>query len=594
MLDRYAADYPKGPHDQPQSMCPAFGSLRVGLRMRRTATILSGSACCVYGLTFTSHFYGARRTVGYVPFNSETLVTGKLFEDIREAVFKLADPALYDTIIITNLCVPTASGVPLDCCRRRSTACASSASTCRASACRPMPRPRTCWPARCWNMPARKPSRARCRRRAAARSERPTVTLVGEMFPADPVGIGMMLEPLGLAAGPVVPTREWRELYAALDCSVVAAIHPFYTASFRQFDLAGRKIVGSAPVGHDGTEAWLKRSAHACNVARDKIDAAKNRFLPAISAALDKNPISGRVAFGRGGEPAARGPGRARGPGGGAARGACVAGGTRGASSRGGGDREGDEMIGNREALICLPTYNERENVESICRAILEAAPAVDVLVIDDNSPDGTGAIADQLAARESRVKVLHRAGKEGLGKAYLAGFSWALERGYRLILEMDADFSHDPRHLPALLSAAREADLVLGSRYVPGGGTVNWGFGRRLLSRGGSLYARTILGVKVRDLTGGFKCFRREVLEAIDLPSVSCTGYAFQIELTYRAVRRGFRVAEVPIVFADRRVGQSKMSKRIVLEALRKVWAIRFSPFARQARQRGASARVA
>ncbi len=202
------------------------------------------------------------------------------------------------------------------------------------------------------------------------------------------------------------------------------------------------------------------------------------------------------------------------------------------------------------------------------------------MLVIDDRSPDGTGEIADRLAAAEPRVHVLHRAGKEGLGKAYLAGFAWALARGYRLVLEMDADFSHDPARLPAMLAAAREADLVLGSRYVPGGGTVNWGLGRRLLSRGGSLYARAILGLRVRDLTGGFKCFRREVLESIDLPSVACTGYAFQIELTYRAIRRGFRVAEVPIVFADRRVGQSKMSRRIVLEALRKVWAIRFSRF--------------
>jgi dolichol-phosphate mannosyltransferase len=235
-------------------------------------------------------------------------------------------------------------------------------------------------------------------------------------------------------------------------------------------------------------------------------------------------------------------------------------------------------------AVVCLPTYNERENLDAIVTAILAAAPEVDVLVIDDRSPDGTGDLADAFAARDPRVKVLHRAGKQGLGKAYLAGFAWALERGYGLVLEMDADFSHDPRHLPALLAKAGEADLVLGSRYVPGGGTVNWGLGRRLLSRGGSLYARTILGVGIRDLTGGFKCFRREVLEAIDLPSVECSGYAFQIELTYRALRRGFTVAELPIVFADRRVGQSKMSKRIVLEAIRKVWSIRASPFARGA----------
>jgi dolichol-phosphate mannosyltransferase len=173
---------------------------------------------------------------------------------------------------------------------------------------------------------------------------------------------------------------------------------------------------------------------------------------------------------------------------------------------------------------------------------------------------------------------VLHRAGKEGLGRAYLAGFAWALARDYGLILEMDCDFSHDPTYLPGMLAAAAEADLVLGSRYVEGGGTVHWGALRKLISRGGSLYARTILGLTVRDLTGGFKCFRREVLEGIDLATVECTGYAFQIELTYRAVRRGFTVRELPIVFADRRVGHSKMSRRIVLEAIRKVWSIRRS----------------
>ena len=199
------------------------------------------------------------------------------------------------------------------------------------------------------------------------------------------------------------------------------------------------------------------------------------------------------------------------------------------------------------------------------------------MLVVDDSSPDGTGALADELAARERRVRVLHRPRKQGLGRAYLAGFDVALREGYGRILEMDADFSHDPAALPALLAASRDADLVLGSRYVPGGRTANWGLGRRLLSRGGSLYARAILGISVRDLTGGFKCFRREVLERIDLPTVRTTGYAFQIELTYRAVQRGFRVVEVPITFADRRVGQSKMSRAIVLEALWKVWAIRF-----------------
>jgi dolichol-phosphate mannosyltransferase len=251
-------------------------------------------------------------------------------------------------------------------------------------------------------------------------------------------------------------------------------------------------------------------------------------------------------------------------------------------------------MDGARRGVVCLPTYDERENLAPIVAGIHAAAPEVDVLVIDDDSPDGTGRLADELAERDPRVHVLHRAAKQGLGRAYLAGFAWALERGYGLVLEMDADFSHDPRHLPALLAASRGADLVLGSRYVPGGGTVNWGLGRRIISRGGSLYARAILGVPVRDLTGGFKCFRREVLEAIDLASVECSGYAFQIELTWRALRRGFRVVEVPIVFSDRRVGRSKMSRRIVAEAIRKVWKMRFSRFARETAGAARSPRAA
>jgi dolichol-phosphate mannosyltransferase len=228
-------------------------------------------------------------------------------------------------------------------------------------------------------------------------------------------------------------------------------------------------------------------------------------------------------------------------------------------------------------ALVCIPTYNERDNVESIVRAVLEADSRVDVLVVDDGSPDGTGELADALARSTPRVKVLHREGKAGLGKAYLAAFRWALERDYRWILEMDADWSHHPRYLPTLLDrASSDADLVLGSRWVPGGGTLNWGLGRQLISRGGSLYARWILGLGIRDLTGGFKCFRAEVLRAIDLDTVNSTGYAFQIELTYRALRRGFRVVEVPIVFEDRRVGQSKMSRAIVFEALAMVWKIK------------------
>ncbi len=237
-------------------------------------------------------------------------------------------------------------------------------------------------------------------------------------------------------------------------------------------------------------------------------------------------------------------------------------------------------MSEQRKALVCLPTYDERENLAPMVEAILASVPSLEILVIDDNSPDGTGRLADEIAARDPRVHVLHRQGKEGLGKAYLAGFAWALQRGYGLVLEMDCDFSHDPRYLPGMLAAAGEADLVLGSRYVPGGGTVNWGLGRKLISRGGSLYARLILGLTARDLTGGFKCFRREVLEGIDLATVQCTGYAFQIELTYRAARRGFRIRELPIVFVDRRVGHSKMSRRIVLEAIRKVWSIRLSGF--------------
>ncbi len=297
LLDQYAEDYPTGPHDKPQSMCPAFGSLRVGLRMRRVATVLSGSACCVYGLTFVSHFYGARRSVGYVPFNSETLVTGKLFEDIREAVHDLADPDRYDAIVVTNLCVPTASGVPLrllpdeiDGVRIVGIDVPGFGIPTHAEAkdvlagamlkyardeiqAGPVPAPE------------------------AGTSDRPTVTLLGEMFPADPVMIGAMLAPMGLAAGPVVPCREWRELYAALDCGSVGAIHPFYTSAMREFEAAGRPIVGSAPVGHDGTAAWLAAVGEAMGVAPDQIAAAQNAFLPAIEAALAEKRIEGTITL---------------------------------------------------------------------------------------------------------------------------------------------------------------------------------------------------------------------------------------------------------------------------------------------------------
>ncbi len=295
ILARYAEDYPQGPHDKPQSMCPAFGSLRVELRMRRVATILSGSACCVYGLTFVSHFYGARRSVGYVPFNSESLVTGKLFEDIREAVHDLADPARYDAIVVTNLCVPSASGVPLrllpdeiDGVRivgidvpgfgvpthaeaKDILAGAMLAYARREVKAGPVPAP------------------------AGGRGDRPTVTLLGEMFPADPMSIGALLAPMGLAAGPVVPCREWRELYAALDGAAAAAIHPFYTASIRELQAAGRPVIGSAPVGRDGTAAWLAAVGEALDVPADKIAAAQNRADGAIASALAANPISGTV-----------------------------------------------------------------------------------------------------------------------------------------------------------------------------------------------------------------------------------------------------------------------------------------------------------
>jgi dolichol-phosphate mannosyltransferase len=221
-------------------------------------------------------------------------------------------------------------------------------------------------------------------------------------------------------------------------------------------------------------------------------------------------------------------------------------------------------------AIVCLPTYNERENLEPMIRAL--GQKGVSVLVIDDNSPDGTGELADRLAAELDHVDVLHRETKEGLGPAYLAGFRHALADGAELILEMDADFSHDPDDVPRLIREAGEADVVLGSRYVDGGSIRNWGRLRRLVSAAGSGYARRVLGVPVNDLTGGFKCFRREVLETLDLEAISSRGYAFQIETTYRALRAGFKVVEVPIAFADRERGGSKMSRGIVLEAIWKV----------------------
>ena len=301
ILAQYAQDYPRkadaGPHDQPQSMCPAFGSLRVGLRMRRTTTILSGSACCVYGLTFTSHFYGARRTVGYVPFNSETLVTGKLFEDIRDAVHAQADPAKLDAIVIINLCVPTASGVPLQLLPKEINGVRvigidvpgfgvpthAEAKDVLAGAMLRYAREEI------MSGPVQAPK--------GGRQSKPTVALLGEMFPADPVIIAQMLAPMDILAGPVVPTREWRELYAALDCSSVAAIHPFYTASIREFQAAGRPIVGSAPVGVEGTHDWLQAIGDSMGVSQAKIDLARNQTLGPMRGMLAAKPIKGRITL---------------------------------------------------------------------------------------------------------------------------------------------------------------------------------------------------------------------------------------------------------------------------------------------------------
>jgi dolichol-phosphate mannosyltransferase len=234
-------------------------------------------------------------------------------------------------------------------------------------------------------------------------------------------------------------------------------------------------------------------------------------------------------------------------------------------------------------AMVCLPTFNERENLEPMVRALGEQLDVERdrILVIDDNSPDGTGQAADALASELAWVEVLHRPGKAGLGPAYIAGFRRALAAGAELVLEIDCDFSHDPKDVPRLIAACEEgADIALGSRWVEGGGTVNWGTGRTIISRGGSLYARTVLGANVRDLTGGFKCFRRVVLEQIDLDAIAAKGYGFQIETTFRALRAGFKVVEIPITFVDRRVGESKMGSSIVVEAMLQVPALRYRAF--------------
>lgn len=232
---------------------------------------------------------------------------------------------------------------------------------------------------------------------------------------------------------------------------------------------------------------------------------------------------------------------------------------------------------------VILPTYNERENLERFVQLLQKVFEdnSLDgcIIVADDNSPDGTGKIADELATRYDNLSVIHRASKQGIGPAYVAGFKEALRTDTEFIFEMDCDFSHDPRNIPSFLEAAKNADLVLGSRYVPGGGVVNWGLLRRLISRWGGIYASRVLNVPIRDLTGGNKCFRRKVLETLNLDNVSSHGYGFQIEMTYKAIKKGFRVTEIPIIFADRQLGQSKMSKRIVLEAAVMVWKLRFRP---------------
>ena len=294
VMERLAADYPQGPHDQPQSMCPAFGALRVGLRMRRTATILCGSACCVYGLTFTSHFYGARRTVGYVPFNSETLVQGKLFEDIREAVYEIADPAELDAVVVINLCVPTASGVPLDRLPRQVDGVRVIGIDVPGFGVPTHAEAKDVLTGAMLRF-ARQEAEAGPVARPRNAGTLPGVALIGELFPADPPGVGALLAPMGLGVAPPLPSREWRDLYGALDCVAAAAVHPFYTATVREMRAAGRPVVGSGPIGLEGTAAWLEEVGKAAGVGQTAVDAAKARALPAIRAALDAHPVDARI-----------------------------------------------------------------------------------------------------------------------------------------------------------------------------------------------------------------------------------------------------------------------------------------------------------
>ncbi len=301
VLAQYDRDYPRspeqGPHDQPQSMCPAFGSLRVGLRMRRVATILSGSACCVYGLTFTSHFYGARRSVGYVPFNSETLVTGKLFEDIREAVFAQADPEKVDAVVIINLCVPTASGVPLQLLPQEINGVRIIGIDVPGFGVPTHAEAKDVLAAAMLRYAKQEVRNGPVLAPRGGRQSIPTIALLGEMFPADPVGIAQLIAPMGLGVGAVVPMREWRELYAALDSVAVAAIHPFYTASVREFQEIGRPIIGSAPVGVEGVQSWLTDLGQKLGLPQAQTDQARNTALSAMREALKKARIQGRITL---------------------------------------------------------------------------------------------------------------------------------------------------------------------------------------------------------------------------------------------------------------------------------------------------------
>ncbi|MFM7347838.1 MAG: chlorophyllide a reductase subunit Y [Tagaea sp.] len=296
-MAKLMADYPRGPHDQPQSMCPAFGSLRVGLRMRRVATILSGSACCVYGLTFTSHFYGARRTVGYVPFNSESLVRGQLFEDIREAVFQTAKPEDYDAVVVINLCVPTASGVPLDLLPKQIEGVRVIGIDVPGFGVPTHAEAKDVLAGAMLRYARLEAEAGPVQRPRAQASEGPKIALIGEMFPVDPVAAGALIEPMGLGLAPQVPTREWRDLYGALDSVAVGAVHPFYVASIREFEAAGRPVVGSGPVGVEGSLGWLESIGKAAGVASAKIDAAKARAQTAIGAVLAASPIKARISL---------------------------------------------------------------------------------------------------------------------------------------------------------------------------------------------------------------------------------------------------------------------------------------------------------